>query len=202
MITEFIVYVTKNNVSFNTNIQLSIYETNSFILNIPKKNKPKSVFELYSSKNDGLTLIEYATFFGSIQIFKYMLINGAKLTSSLWPLAIHSKNAEIIHILEDNHVELEDKTYRQVFYESIKCHHNDIANYFLTNFLQRDDENSQETIDQSLKYYNFAFLKNDEINESSFCNLCKYEYCALVDNLLNSKDIDVNKLEIYNILLI
>ena len=182
LITEFVAHVTINSVSLNATIQPSIYETNSFLL----KNQDIG----------GFSLIEYAVFFGSIQIFNYLRHEGVELTSTLWPLAIHGQNSEMIHFLEDNHVELEDESYKQVFYESIKCHHNDIANYFINNFLQNDEENSQDTFKQCLKYYNFVFLKSESISESLFCNLCKYDHCALVDNLLKDKAIDINKKEI------
>ena len=202
MITEFIAYITRNDISINSKIQPSIYETNSFLIkNLKKSNQ----IQLYSTNNqeDGVfSLLEYAVFFGSIQIFNYLRLEGVELTPSLWLLAIHGQNSEIIHFLEDNHVELEDESYKQVFYESIKCHHNDIANYFINNFLQNDEENSQDTFNQSLKYYNFAFLKNDFINKSSFCKLCTYDYCALVNDLLKDKVTDINQKEIFNILLI
>ena len=190
MVTEFITYLTRNGVSINATIKPSIYETNSFLL----KNQESEEF-------GRISLIEYAVFFGSIQIFNHLRLEGVELTPSLWYLAIHGQNAEMIHFLEDNHVELDDDSYGKVFYESIKCHHNDIANYFINNFLQNGEENSQDTINQCLQYYNFAFLKNDSISESLFCKLCKYDYCAVVDNLLKDKDIDVNKEEIYKILL-
>ena len=161
MITEFIAYVTRNCVSVNSKIQPSIYETNSFLLKKLKKS-------YRNRKDEEFSLIEYAVFFGSIQIFNYLRLEGVELTPSLWSLAIHGRNSEMIHFLEDNHVELEDKSYKQVFYESIKCHHNDIANYFINNFLQNDEENSQDTINQCLKYHNFAFLKNESISKSSF----------------------------------
>ena len=50
-------------------------------------------------------LVEYAAFFGSIQIFKYLLVNQVKLIPSLWIYAIHSRNPEIIHLLEENNIE-------------------------------------------------------------------------------------------------
>ena len=195
MIDEFITYVVQSNISLNSKIRQSIYETNSYLLKKQKKSDQ-------NQNDDAFSLIEYAAFFGSIQIFNYLRLEGVELTQSLWPLAIHGKNSELIHFLEDNHVELEDKSYKQVFYESIKCHHNDIANYFIDNFMQNDEENSQNTINQCLEYHNFAFLKNDSIIESSFFILCKYDYCVLVDNFLKDEDIDVNKKEIFNILLI
>ena len=51
-------------------------------------------------QNQGnITLIEYATFYGSIQIFKYLLNNNVGLTESLWMYAVHGQNSEIIDIM-------------------------------------------------------------------------------------------------------
>ena len=188
MIAEFVAYVTRNEISLDAKIQPSIYETNSFLLE--KQTE--------SNQNQSLTLIEYAAFFGSIKILKYLQYKDVKLTQSLLPLAIHSQNVQMIRFLEENHVELEDKLYKQVFYESIKCHDNDIANYILSNFLQNDEENSRDVINQSLKYYNFAFLKNESIRKFPFRNLYKYEYYVLFYNFLN----DMSQNAIFNILLI
>ena len=58
LIEEFIVYVNRNNISLESLINPSIFETNSFLL-----------------KNKEVSLIEYAAFFGSIQIFQYLKIN-------------------------------------------------------------------------------------------------------------------------------
>ena len=51
-----------------------------------------------------ITLIEYADFFGSIQIFNYLRKNGAELESSLWIYAVHGQNPEIINFLEENKI--------------------------------------------------------------------------------------------------
>ena len=189
MIIEFVLYVTLNDVSLYTKIKPSIYETNSFLLKKQEKSNQ-------NQKDKELSLIEYAVFFGSYKIFNYLHSKRVKLTPLMWLLAIHSQNAQMIHVLEDNNVELEDNSYKQFFYESIKCHHNDIADYFLKNFLQNDEDDLQDTIYRSLKYHNFAFLENDYLNESSFCNLCKYDYFTFVEKLLKREDIDVNKKEI------
>ena len=60
-------HVTRNNIGPNSTINPSIYETNNF---------------LFKSRNDGTTLIEYAAFFGSIQIFNYLRLSGSELTPS------------------------------------------------------------------------------------------------------------------------
>ena len=121
-IEEFVAYVNKTNLSLKSTINSSIYETNSFLL---KKNP---------------TLIEYASFYGSIQIFVYLKLNCVELTSSLWIYSIHSNNPEMIHLLESNLVEPEDKTYIKCLEEAIKCHHNKIANYIIDNLLINDND--------------------------------------------------------------
>ena len=90
-----------------------------------------------------LTVIENAAFFGSIQIIRYLKYNKATLTNSLWLYTIHSKNAELIHFLEENKIEPErnQKTTKEpfddVFIESIKCHHNDIALYIKDSLFEK-----------------------------------------------------------------
>ena len=179
-VQNFIAYVNRTCINRNATISPSIYETNSFLI----------------KKQNEITLIEYAAFFGSIQILTFLRNERVELTPSLWINAIHGKNAELIHILEDNHV----KQKVSVIKESIKCHHNEIADYFLTNSLQNEEKNSSEANIQSLKYYNFAFLQKELINKSTFCHLCYYDYYFLVEVLLTSRDIDINNKEIKNLL--
>ena len=77
------------------------------------------------------TLIEYASFFGSIEIYQFLNFNNVLLRPRLWYYSIHSKNAEIIHLLEENNIIPNDKSYIKCFEESIKCHHNEL--YSITN---------------------------------------------------------------------
>ena len=63
-------------------ISSSFYETNSFLL-----------------KKKTISLIEYSAFFGSIQIFQFLVFNNVDLNDDLWFYAIHGKNAEIIYDL-------------------------------------------------------------------------------------------------------
>ena len=65
-VEEFISYVNRTNTSLSSQIQPSIFETNSFLI---RKNP---------------TLIEYAGFFGSIQIIQYLKYSRVSLTESLW----------------------------------------------------------------------------------------------------------------------
>ena len=182
MIDDFIVYVNKTNYSLQSTIEPSIYETNSFLLD--QKN---------------ISLIEYAVFYGSIQIIFYLIHNNVELTPSLWKYAIHGKNADIIHLLESNKIKppedpnnQNNNIYEQIFIDSIKCHHNDIANYIKNNYLYNNQKYSKEILQNIFKYYNYLFIQNDMINSDSLHFLIKYDHCDFVSFLLKQKDIDVN----------
>ena len=119
-----------------------------------------------------------------------MRLNKAKLTPSLWLYAVHSKSADIIHLLEENQIEPEDGLYNKCLKESIKCHHNDIANYIQAQYLL-DNEPYNILVD-SLKYYNFYFAEQNVINDSSFFYLCEYDYYILVNILVKETAADIN----------
>ena len=187
-VEDFITYIVKNCISPNSIINPSIYETNLFLL------------EKQSQSKEGVSLIEYAAFFGSIQIFTFLKNEKAELAPSLWMYAIHSQNAELIHLIEELHIETKTNvdneeevvSYIECFNESIKCHHNAFAYYFINNYLQTEDEYSKETFIHSLEYYNFLLLQNELVDESSFCHLCHYDYYTLFKDLLTKGDFDIN----------
>lgn len=78
---------------------------------------------------------------------------------SLWLYAIHSHNADLIHILEIKNVEKPYKDYLDIYIESIKCHHNEIAEY-IENFYDLKDEAKKrvENISTMFKYHYYAFF--------------------------------------------
>ena len=123
--------------------------------------------------------------------------NGAELESSLWFYAVHGQNPEIIHFLEDNKI-LPSITgtwsFEQIFYESIKCHHIDVANYIQNNFLQNEKEYQNDALINSLKYYNFLFMQYNIDNEKSVYYLCKYDYYFIAFILLKNINFDINKM--------
>ena len=202
-IVDFITYVHQKNIPLTSNIPDSIFETNSYLN------------EIKYNYGHMPTLIEYAAFFGSIQIFKYLFNNDAKFESTLWYFAIHSQNNELIGILEEEGVQLVDFNVRDrhdeslhgndqyinmnhyLFYESIKCHHINIARYLMDKFQKDDDEDEKSKIFyKSLRYYNFAFIQEEFINKSCFQRLCSYDYYILVDILLKQGGIDLNEITI------
>ena len=131
----------------------------------------------------------------------FLIKEGVEMTPSLWLEIIHGRNAELIHLLESNHIEPteaeEEEPYNICIKESIKCHHNDISKYFINNFQQNEDGNSKYIINQNWKYCNFYFLQNENIYES-LCYLFLYDYYSLAKVLLASRDIDINNKVIQN----
>lgn len=174
-ISEFVAHLNQANIQIKSyTVPPSIYETNSFLL----ENKP--------------TLIEYAAFFGSIQAFKYLMMNGAEMSPSLWEYAIHSNNAEMIHILEEQKVTPNDSTYNQCLEEAMKCHHNQVANYIQANLCDNIDKKKQ--IISSLHFYNYEFYptKFDCDDNDIFINACQYGHFFIVEDILSKGRVNVN----------
>ena len=176
-VEDFISHVTKNNIPFSYQIQKSFYETNPFLI-----DKTPS-------------LIEYSAFFGSIQIFQFLFGRQDKedIQPSIWLYAIHGKNAEMIHFLEDNKIEPEGKSFKKLLFESIKCHHNDIANYIINNSSKLEFDSFDENIHAvSFRYYNYSFFPDDFMNKYVFCHLCEFDYLSFVKLLVRSQSLNIN----------
>ena len=194
-VEEFIALYNKLNYSPNKEIKKSIFETNDFLQ--------------YSFN----TLVEYSAFFGSFEIFAFLYMNGVELAPSIWLYAIHGKNSSLIHFLEEN--QIEPKSYSECFFESMKCHHNDLANYFLIN--QLNDEVPKEFIKEDKKkyfggfyrtkinsflkffeYYNFAYITTDVDIQLAFWCSCKFNYLFIAKTLLENQKININEPFIYS----
>ena len=193
-VEDFIAHVNRANYSLSSKISPSIFETNNFLLE--KKNT---------------TLNEYSAFYGSIQIFQYLKMNKVKLTPSLWLYAIHSKNAELIHLLESNNVPPPDekendnknstKSYIKCLTESIKCHHNDFADYIENNLMvqnENDSKQKEEIISNSIKYHNYAHFQSQLVHDHGLFFLRFYEYNKLVDLLMKEKKNEIKERIIQN----
>ena len=66
------------------------------------------------------------------------------LNGDLWIYAIHSNKAEMIHALEENKILPKDLTYEKCVVESIKCHHNKIANYIRDSLFDKSKDNKNK----------------------------------------------------------
>ncbi|KAK8840169.1 hypothetical protein M9Y10_031109 [Tritrichomonas musculus] len=135
--------------------------------------------------------------------------NNVELTPSLWLYSIHSKNAELIHLLESNEIkppklmnnnrpkEEIKNSFLICLFESIKCHHNDFTGYIENNFiLKREMESArtkEEIISNILKYHNYSYFQTDYIKDQGFFYLCFYEYNKLFSLLLKSKEEEIKE---------
>ena len=164
----------------------SIFETNSLLIN--KKN---------------ITLIEYSAFFGSIQIFRYLLMNNVELTPSLWLYSIHSKNAELFHILESRQTNPPkfnnncDHSYLTCLFESIKCHHNDFSEYIENNLMNQQEKEEKKykeiIILSSIKNHNYSYFQTDMDINQIFFELCFFKYNKIVDIFLKENEKEIEK---------
>ena len=202
-IEEFITFVNKNDYPLNSLIETSIFETNSFL-----------------NERSSSSLIEYAAFFGSVQIFKYLYKNEVKIEPSIWCFAVHSDNPELIDILEEEfciksnnkkRAKMEKKMerfpYRQSIVYSIRYHNNDVKNYIEDKYIEEKskqpwnylltDEYDKIILTFSFQYYNFAYFPEDINNKNNiFINSCIYDYTKIVKLLLNNTVIDIYKVKV------
>ena len=177
-IEEFLNYIKQNNISLSSKVSHSIYETNSFLLF-------HDYFEenTYEIKEIQPYLIEYAAFFGSTQIFKYLLLNVKNGSNSLWKYAVHSDNTEIIHLLEDSKIEFSDDAY----IKSIEFHSNNVANYMKDKFKMED------FLSEKLKNYHFLLIdENVFLQKSTLFKLCEINQSFFVEKFIEEKQIDIN----------
>ena len=181
-VEEFISYVNRANIPSTSLIPHSFFETNSFLL-----------------ENKNTSLIEYAAFYGSIQIFQYLNMNNAELKPTIWLYVIHSNSAEMIHLLEENNVDSPDDTYEVCLLESIKCHHNDIANYVKNNLVDQnfDESNRNKLIEKvfecSFHYSNYSYFPCDFNRFSAFFYLYRYHYLTLVNLFIKNEKDDLER---------
>ena len=173
LIYDFIVYINQTNISLSNYIERSIFETNSFLI-----------------KNQKVTLIEYAAFFGSIQIFKYLILNKVEINPSLWFYAIHSRNPEIISFLEEKQNKKTDESIVFEWYkEAIKCHHNDIANYIYQQFIL--NQTDIECCKYYFLYYNYEMISEEFEMNHIVENVIRYDHIKLFEILFNQNQIEL-----------
>lgn len=176
-IDEFIVYINRSNISPLAKINKSIFETNSNLIN------------MFS-----ISLLEYSAFYGSLQIFKYLLMDNnseiKKSNSLLWMYSIHGRNHELIHLIEEYKVPVYLNSYESCLNGAINCHHNEIAQYIEDNLL-----NDKKCLSRSVKCFNFDYFPDKIIDDKfSFHFACKYDNPFIVKNILDhSNNIDINE---------
>lgn len=157
LIENFVSFVNSNQISIESNVKHSIFETN-FLL-----------------QNQETSLIEYSAFFGSFKIMNYLAHHNVELKPSLWIYAAHSNNPQILHFLEEKKV----RPNKDAFLESIKCYNDNFANYLQNQFKLETkslasfnfdyiDKNSCNSFEDICKTDNILILKYFLISNKKF----------------------------------
>ncbi|KAK8884331.1 hypothetical protein M9Y10_043439 [Tritrichomonas musculus] len=168
-LNEFISYVNRSNIDLKSNIEKSIFETHTSLIDSFR-----------------VTLIEYAAFFGSIQIFKYLIVNGVELRPYIWSYAIHGGNFEMIHLIEEKNTDSYGTNFNDFILDAIKYHQNDIANYLITNHSNA----KYKLISAAIENYNFLFIDNEV--SKKMVKLIQNDYVSIIEILLKTTSVKIN----------
>ena len=147
-------------------IETSLFETNQYLI------------------NKRISLIEYASFFGSLKIFKHLFLNGFQLNQSLWIFTIHGQNPDIIHFLEQNNIEPNDRKFNECLVESIKCHYINMVQYIQN--ISNDDFSIE--LNKSIKY----IVMSKMIIQNIYCLFIVYIHWPCGEHELDSQSLDDN----------
>ena len=104
-------------------------------------------YEIYS---EYVNLIDIASYYGSIDCFKYFVVNNAPFSEYVCPFSICGSNYEIIHYLENNFRE-ENFNDEICLKMSIAYHHYEITDYLNVNY-------NSSLIYQETAIYSFNYL--------------------------------------------
>lgn len=187
MIAEFIrnddcdnfqVYLAKTNTKFDSSLPLSEYEQSRFL-------------------NQNMNLIDYAAFFGSIKIFKFLILNKCKLTNRTSQFAVAGGNYEIIHLLEN-----QKNSFHSCLEISIQFHRNEIFEYLIENH-SNQCKLTFNVFCSAVKMYNVEiFFSNiqkllnsdfDSINDSILVLASIHGMLDIVHFICSIKEININE---------
>ncbi|OHS95863.1 hypothetical protein TRFO_10266 [Tritrichomonas foetus] len=158
-----------------------------------------SQYERFNFINCRPTLLEFSAFFRSIIIFKYLLMNGAKLTPKLPKFATAGGNYEIIHILESRNMSFDGCLDIAIAY-----FREDLINYFIET---KNYQFSISSLVSAIMNYNYEYFfkilqetKNiNEITQYAFGTVmsplhaaAENGYLDIVKILCSLPDIDLN----------
>lgn len=124
-----------------------------------------------SQINDGIkhawqmpSMLEYAAMQGSLDTFKYLLLNGAEITENLSSYAIRGGSYEIIHIVEkEGRIQFKDSD----MITAVKYNRNNLADYLADNYNKKHSLYSlfEAFDDYNIEYFLNHFQLLNELNE-------------------------------------
>lgn len=173
-LSDFISYTTRQDIDLTNNIKRSNFDTNNFLF------------------HEEYNLIDYAAFFGSINIFKY-LFSKNRPDSSIWIFAIHGQNLEILRFLQENDINPKNPEY--CLRQSIRSQHLEITDYLIKNIVQNAEIDQNKLFETGVECYNyFYYPTNDKelITDKFLSLLCETNNVSLFNLIIQNQSIDFN----------
>lgn len=176
--------ISKNNLNYDLEIPYSLFEDISCFFK--KKSMPK--------------MIDYAAFYGSVNVFKYLLMNDSKITEKTLEFAVYGGSYEIIHILESAKC-----PYSDALEASIRVHNNELYDYFINSV---GLQHTKKTIIRAVLNYNIKVIKeilqdetlydmipsiSNHIGSSILGITISQDFPDLTEMFANIKGFDLNK---------
>ena len=134
------------------------------LIQTPDFLNKKLSLEINPYFDESVSLINFACAFGSIKIFKLLLMNDKNIEDKTGLYAVFGGNQEIVQILS-NH----DVSFNAYFEDAIQFHRNSIAQWILSNYETIYITNNPSS--------NFDFLTNNELFFSFY-----YQNSICIDN--------------------
>ncbi|OHT10908.1 hypothetical protein TRFO_19715 [Tritrichomonas foetus] len=181
-INQFIDFVSrKGNFDLNSRIKPTFFENNIDL----------------SSESQGINLLDYSVIFGSINIFRYLLLNKVKFSKESFKYCIIGNNYEILHIFEeDEQLEFDKKCYLKCF----EYYHPELIEYF-SNFNNSNNANFSEKIND-LTISSIIQIFNETTNIEILCEIIlkkeishvsendQYQYFSSSNYLISTFDLN------------
>ena len=140
--------------------------------------------DIYSDRNKFYSPIDCAVISGNEEIFRFLKINGVQETKNTCRLAVISGNFDIINILNESGLD-----FSQYLLTAIEFHHNEIADWILTNFEGKDLNPSFCLLNLNLNAYCYCAYNKigdvfTQLLQLEFFDLAKisFEARTLIDN--------------------
>ncbi|KAK8895698.1 hypothetical protein M9Y10_013582 [Tritrichomonas musculus] len=164
-------------------------------------------FEIYFQFKSS-TLLEYAAFFGSIQCFKYLLVNSNNIDFKiLLECSIAGGNYDIIHIVENQSHDISITQNVNLLYLAILYMRNDLIEYLISTYDIKINAECYNKCIYSSNYDALAMLIDfdnamsiNDYGENRITPLCTASYEGYLDffiYLLSFDETDLNKTGFY-----
>lgn len=128
-------------------------------------------------------LIEIASFFGSINIFKFLWMNKANINKNINKYLMAGGNYEILHLVEDYITYTpDDLTY------AIQFHRNSIYDYIINN---NEFSPNKHDIEIAIRYNNLEYLVNemDNLKEGDYLDKNNYMLISSLSKSIENKNV-------------